>query len=231
MVACARATVLFDSGGFEPPAYQAGKLRGQNNWIEQRARAHAGQVASSVVRSGVQAVELNSNITNNSYYPKLEYTPLAGEIVQVECDIARTISTTPSFGFLIDVYGTNGLRVARAGLGTSDGQIRAVRTLATGTSPVNGTIFAPLQWAHFEMRLNFAAHTWDVLVDGVLAAGGMPMLNQSALGIADADLQVATFNASTDAGYFDNYVVRAIPAPGAIALALLGGLIAARRRR
>ncbi len=219
--------------GFEGPSYQIGKLAGQNGWHPDRPTTVSAQVQSVQARSGSQAVELNSAITNNLFYPKIDYEPPVGELVLVECDIARSISATASFGYLIEVFGTNGAKIARAGLGVSEGQIRAVRTLALGTAPVNTTIFAPLQWAHFEMRLNFAVHTWDLFVDGALAAGALPMLNQTAKGIADADLQVATFNASTDTGYFDNYVVRTVPAPGGggIALALIGGFAAARRRR
>ena len=59
----------------------------------------------------------------------------------------------------------------------------------------------------------------------------MPMNNVFAPGIMSADVQVASFLASTDTGYFDNYVVRTTPAPGAIVLVAIGVIVAARRKR
>lgn len=232
VAATARAAVLYDSKGFEAPYYTFGKLAGQNDWYADHVTANTATVQSAVARSGTQAVRVASDVTNNRFYPKIDYVPGMGEIISIECDIARTLGgTSPSFGYLVDVYGTDGLRVARAGLGRDAGQIRAIRTLPTGTGPANAVVYSPLDWVHFEMQLNFASHTWALFIDGAPAGTGLPMLNAFAPGLGSADLQIATFNSSADEGYFDNYTVRTVPAPGAIVLVAIGLAVAARRKR
>lgn len=235
VVACAaamgRAAVVFDAHGFEPPLYEEGKLAGQNGWVQRNNTSTTAEVQRDFVQSGSQALRLRSAIGQNEFFPNLNFVPTMGDVVVVECDIARTASSTPSFGYFIDVYGSDGQRVARAGLGRDGTNIRAVRTLPTGTAPANSIVYAPMQWVHFEMQLNFANHTWAMLIDGVPSGSGLPMINVFAPGIMSADLQVSSFLASTDTGWFDNYVVRTVPAPGAIVLVAIGVLVAARRKR
>ena len=235
LVACAaamgRAAVVFDAHGFEPPRYEEGKLVGQNGWVQKNNTSSTAEVQKDFVRSGSQALRLKSAIGQNHFFPPVNFVPAMGDLIVVECDIARTASSTPSFGYFIDVIGTDGQRVARAGLGRDGTNIRAIRTLPTGNSPANGIVYAPMQWVHFEIQLNFSNHTWELLIDGVPSGSGLPMNNVFAPGIMSADVQVASFLASTDTGYFDNYVVRTVPAPGAIVLVAIGVIVAARRKR
>lgn len=235
VLACAAATghgaVVFDARGFEPPQYEIGKLAGQNGWFQKSNTPSTAAVQADFARSGSQAIRLSSAIGQNEFFPPVNLVPAAGDLIVVECDIARTASSTPSFGYLIDVIGSDGQRVARAGLGRDGTNIRAVRTVPTGTAPANGIVYAPMQWVHFEMQLNFSNHTWGLMIDGVPSGTAMPMVNVFAPGMSHADLQVASFLASTDEGYVDNYVVRTVPAPGAIVLVAIGVVVAARRKR
>lgn len=232
VAASAHATVLFDAKGFEAPYYSTGKLAGQDGWYADHVTANTAMVQTAVASSGLQAVRVVSDVTNNRFFPKIDYVPGVGELLSIECDIARTTGgMSPSFGYLIDVYGLDGQRVARAGLGRDGNTIRAVRTLVTGTAPANPIVYAPMQWVHFEMQLNFTNHTWALLIDGVPTGTGLAMTSVFSPGMSHADVQVATFNTSADEGYFDNYRVRTIPEPGAIVLVGIGVAVAARRKR
>ena len=155
LVACAaamgRAAVVFDAHGFEPPRYEEGKLVGQNGWVQKNNTSSTAEVQKDFVRSGSQALRLKSAIGQNHFFPPVNFVPAMGDLIVVECDIARTASSTPSFGYFIDVIGTDGQRVARAGLGRDGTNIRAIRTLPTGNSPANGIVYAPMQWVHFEI--------------------------------------------------------------------------------
>jgi hypothetical protein len=231
----ANATILFDSAGFESPAYSAGNLAGQNvsnPWLQDHGVTAPAQVQTAVVQSGLQAVSMSSTADSTNWlFPNLSYTPASGEVVQISVDIARTLGTTTSFGYLIDVYGTNGARVARFGLGNSAGSVRSVLTLSSGNFLADTTLYGQNQWVHFDAFLDFTSHTWNLLIDGAPVAAGLPMINAAATGIGDADLQMSTAVGANDIGYFDNYVVQAIPAPGAAALLGRGGLAVSRRRR
>lgn len=227
----ARGAVVFDARGFEPPQYAGGKLVGQQTWSMRTMTPDTARVQGDVCRSGEGAVRLTSAITNNAFFPPVNFVPRMGETVVVECDIARTVGGTPSFGYLIDVYGLDGARVARAGLGRDGMNIRAVRTTATGTSAANGVVYGSGQWVHFELRLDFGAHTWGLEIDGAPSGGPMPMLSVFSDGMSHADLQVATFNSSADAGYFDNYVVRTVPVPATGIGVVVGVVVMGGRRR
>lgn len=231
-------TFLYNSNGFEAPGFTVGALAGQQGFISDNpAASAAGNVQNTFANGGSQAVRLDGGIGTNWFYPALNYTPNAGEIISVRADIARTLgANTSSFGFLLDIYGNNGARIARAGLGTSGGAVRAlVTTLNTAGAAANflanSTVYGQNQWVNFDIQLNFTTRTFDLIIDGVTAGTNLPMTNNAATGLADADLQVSTAAGATDAGFFDNYSVSVIPTPSSAALLGLGGLAALRRRR
>lgn len=229
----ANAAVLFDSQGFEAPFYTTGNLVGQNGWLLDNTPPGPFTVQNTFAQSGTQAVRATGGGGTNWTFPDLSYTPAPGEIVVIHADLARTVSATASFGFLIDVYSPTG-RIARAGLGANAGQIvPLVTTLnATGVPAnflVNNDVYQPSQWVSFDISLNFAAQTFDVAVNGVTALTSLPFVG-AGTSLADADFQVSTAAGATDVGYLDNYSVQTVPTPGALALLGLGGLAARRRR-
>ena len=234
-------TILYNSNGFEAPAYATGQLVGQNGWLSDSAAPASialATVQTTTVAAGSQAVRIGGGVATNWFFPDLSYTPAAGEIISVRADIARTLgaaAATTSFGYLLDIYGTNGARIARAGLGNSGGAVRALVTApnalgAAANTLANTTVYNSLQFVNFEILLNFTAKTFELKIDGT-SAGNFGFLNNAATAIGDADLQVSTVTGATDAGFFDNYVVSVIPTPGAAALLGMGGLAALRRRR
>lgn len=230
-------TFLYNSNGFEAPGFTVGALVGQQGFVNDvPAAVTAGTIQNTLANGGTQAVRLAGGIGTNWFYPSLNYTPAAGEIISVRVDIARTLSATSSFGYLLDIFGTNGSRVARAGLAANGGTIRAIVTTLNnaGTATnflASDTVYGQNQWVSFDVRLNFATRTFNLIVDGSTVATNLPMVNGTATGLGDADLQVSTVAGASDFGYFDNYSVSVIPTPGSAALLGLGGLAALRRRR
>ncbi len=235
VVASANAAVLFDSQGFEAPTYTLGSLPGQNGWLLDNNPPGPFTVQNTVVRSGSQAVRATGGGTGTNWtFPDISYTPAAGEIISVRADLARTVGSTASFGYLLDIYSPAG-RIARAGLGTNAGTIVPVlTTLNTAGAPAtflaSNATYAANQWVNFEILLNFATQSYDLNIDGISIATNLPFVGAGA-SLADADFQVSTAATANDVGYLDNYIVETIPTPGALALLGLGGLAARRRRR
>lgn len=239
-VSAARGQVLFDAGGFE--SYAPGALPGQNGWTSDISSAHA---IGAFGVGGSQGLRLTGGATN-WFYPALNYTPAAGQIIVVECDIARTLfSATGSFGYAVDIYSPTG-RFARFGLAASAGQVVPFVTsrFTAGNPDPGGTVSNVVVggavgqnvFVHFEARLNFTTQSFELLVNNV-SLGNLPFTS-AATSLADVDLQVSSASGQTDFGFFDNYrvtVVTAVPEPATVAGGLgalgLAGCAFVRRRR
>jgi len=243
VVFSASAATLFDSGGFEAPAYTLGNLQGQNGF-QFFGSATAMVVQNSVVSSGSQAVQLSGGTTTWDW-PSLEYTPGAAEIIRVSFDVRwGSFTANNNFGYFIDVYSTTaegGNRVARTGLvrtgtATAPGNVQGLVTIG-GATPGSYLVDGPLSnntWYKFIMDMDFASDTFSVSINGTPVATALPFVTAST-GIGDADLQISSVAGSTDSGFIDNYKVEAlvVPEPGVFAISALGGLalVGLRRRR
>ena len=238
----ASAQIIFDSAGFEAPAYSVGPLPGQNGWT---ADTPPGTAVILDLGGGNQAVAVGGGETN-WFFPSINYTPAANTLVVVQADISRTLgSSTSSFGYAIDLYNENISRLGRFGLVDNGGSIQVFVTTkvsagvpdpsGTATSLAFGSAIPADQFVHFEASLNYATQTFRVKADSVDLGYDFPFIATSTQ-LADADIQVSSSSGADDQGHFDNYVVYAvaIPEPSSYAalagLAVLGlGLI--RRRR
>lgn len=239
LAASAAAQVLFDSAGFE--SYSTGNLPGQNGWTSDSVSTNA---IGAFGVGGSQGLRLSGGSTN-WFYPTLNYTPTAGQIIVVECDIARTLfSAAGSFAYAIDIYSPS-TRLGRFGLAANAGTVAPfVTSRFTAGSPdpggtvanvVIGAAVAQNQFVHFEARLNFSNQSFELLVNNV-SAGFFPF-TAAAASLADVDLQVSSAAGQTDFGFFDNYRVNvtAVPEPATFAagLGVFGLTVGAwiRRRR
>jgi hypothetical protein len=214
----APAATLFDSSGFEAPTYSLGLLDGQNGWNSVDSSTE-GVVQSNVVSTGSQAVMM-SGATTAWQFPTLQYIPFPGEIIRISFDVRRSAFTSlNNFGYFVDIYNTSaegGGRIARTGLvrtgsPSAPGRVQALITIG-GDSPGSFTIGSPLlneTWYRFVVDLNFASNTWSLRINGSTIGCALPFVTPS-LGIGDADLQISATGGSTDAGYFDNYLVETI---------------------
>lgn len=235
--ASGQTVTLYDSQGFE--GFTIGSLIGQSGF-ERSGGSDAQWQVQSAVAIGTKAVSTRGNATSWAF-PVLDFTPAVGDIVVAKVDIAAsdpTLSATDNFGFLMDIYELGGTaRLTRVGLVYSNNTIVPVITTlgttgAAGNFLLTTDVFQPNTFVSFEVQMDFAANTVDVLLNGVLVANDAPML-VNGVGLGDADLQASGTAAATTTGFFDNYVVQAvlIPEPSSLGLLAPAGLLLARRRR
>ena len=228
------AATLFDSQGFEAPAYSLGSLTGQNGWTSQGTAAAT--VQNAVVASGSQAVSLAGTATT-WHWPSVGYTPAPGEIIRVNTDIRResSVASAKNFGYFVDVYdNTAGLRIGRVGIANNAGSLVGIATTKNAGGTTGNYIFqSGMQWDtwyNFKMDLDFSSQTFDLLIDGTMVGADLPFL-VAATDFGDADLMLSYTSGATDVGYFDNYsVLTVIPEPSCAALLLLGVAGLALRR-
>ncbi len=237
----ASAQVIFDSAGFDGPAYSAGALTGQNSWT-----ADSPPGSAAVVDLGGNQVVQATGGTTNWFFPSVNYTPAADMLVVVEADISRTLgSPTSSFGYAIDLYNESVSRVGRFGLVDNGGVIQIfVSTKVSASLPdasgtagnlAFGSAISADQFVHFEVALNYATQTFRVKADSLDLGYDFPFVNASTQ-LADADFQVSSTTGANDYGRLDNYLVYATAIPEPSAFAALAGLAAlalgaTRRRR
>ncbi len=254
------AAIVFDSGGFEAPAYSGSgsALVGQNGWEDllppqgSRFSVNAAPVALGV--TGQVAIATGAAEVAAFVAPKVNYTPSAGEIVTIEVDIARTISPLPfpqqvsSPGFGVDIYEENALsRTAGFGLGYNQNN-HAIEAFVTfqadgqnnGLSRALNLNVAPSTFVNFRAEMNYDTDTFKLFVDGVDAStlttgaiNGEFQFANPASQLGDADLQHdSLLQSGFDTGYFDNYRISTVPEPSSIGLIIaIGTGLTLRRRR
>lgn len=240
LATAARADVIFDAT-FEPPAYAAGPLVGQNGWAAFPSSNPPGAavVQSNVVQNGTAALyidaELTTNTSGNEFYVTGLNRDVTGQLVRVGFDFRRDPfdagdpATSPS-----DWYG----------------RVISPTTLtplfAFGLSFQNAIIFStpsgdafevtpPVaindgEWHRYEALLDFADGSADVTLDGVpvvtpgsgLLSGYTPVIN---------DVSLLALFPTFDKGVFDDLLVETVvPEPGAALTCVAFGALAARRR-
>ena len=241
-------TTLFNSNGFEAGSgYVLGDLNGQNGWIVDTPPGTFA-VQNSVVAGGTQAVQVTqgSPATTNWIFPLLGFTPGPTDGVRIQVDLARTIGTTASFGYDIDVYNAAVSRTLRFGLLNNAGVIQPFVTSRflsgnfdpTGavTNVIVGGAVPANTFVNFDAVLNYSTQSFRLKLNGVDVGFNMPFADLTATDISDADFQISTTANANDIGFMDNYIVSvvAIPEPVSMALACCGvaasGLFYWRRR-
>lgn len=239
--AASQAIVLYDAGGFE--GFANGNISGQFGFATDLSTPAFNVVGST----GSKYVQANGGVSGGNWsYPSLNYVP-GSNIVRITCDIARTVSTTASFGWYIDVYNTGNLsafaRTTRFGLGVSAGQVRAVVTsrFLSGQFNPAGAVTNVLvtnaltagAFYRFVADLDYTTKKMKLTINGTDIAGGfaIPFADLNASDLGDADLYVSSTTGATDIGAFDNYKVEAVPEPASMAALGLGVAALIRRRK
>src|SRR5262249_32679974 len=150
-------------------------------------------VETNKVASGKQAVAAVGQFVNNGAYafPIIGYMPSPGEKIDIQADIARTVSTGGKAVYAIDIYNENSDSMARFGL-MDDGGI--IKEFANGDEDNQPAIFdtvLPNTFVHFEMILDFDSQTSQLFIDGKSAQNYVPMaFLQSSVALGAAALQI-----------------------------------------
>jgi hypothetical protein len=203
------------SNGFEAPTFAAGTLHGQSGWL-----STSPLTSTANARSGSQhfRMETTWNVTDpQSFGPT--FLP-AG---------STSFSTWFSLGNINTVFGLSGVT---SSFQTSWGMMvgsGSVLLFGNGTWFDSGTDVAGAnQYHEFATVYNPGDQSRDYYLNGALIyhqTTGLP---------AGVTTDLLTISLTASAGNhvdIDDIGTYAIPAPGSIALACIGGLIAGRRRR
>lgn len=220
------------------PAWNTGNISGQNTWVN--FNAAAGHTVQNSGDNGVTAA------TGNRMHRSLASTGTNFErdswVDLTAAWAGRTVGNNTAVGSIDMFLEANMTTVGFHGLSifSSAGQIGGIYVSAAngaiillGTSQaVVGTITRGT-WTNIGVAIDFTTGNLAAIVNGV-TVGSVAFNNVTNTDIADIDLANISGSAPTTSSsrmYTDNYLVRAIPTPGALALVGLGGLVAARRRR
>lgn len=172
-----QSDAIYDSKGFESPTFTLGSLAGQNGWrVVLGEEAHA-IVQSDKVAQGQQAVQLlntgervlirkGAAVKENAFVDVMLFTPTADQIHTNASILFRGRDADNKAGLYLNVSLNAG---------------GAVNNVPAG--PNNR--YTPGAWNRFTVYLDLANNTWDLYVNGKLAAAGLPFT-----GNAD----VASFN-------------------------------------
>jgi len=220
-------TVLYSSGGFEAPKFTEGQSPvGQDDWIGIGGGPNAFVVQSSLVSSGSQAIQASGiEINTGSFaFPSIGYMPMAGEKIDIQVDIARTLSPVAADSspvYAIDIYDENTERATRFGLIQNSGVIRAFVNVpfdnpdpeGPPTRPeLVGDVVAENAFVHFDLLMDFGTKTSSLSLNGSVVAADVPFLTNGMV-LGAAALQIGSLANSADVGYFDNYTITAISPP------------------
>lgn len=228
----ASAAVVY-STGFESP-FTATTLNGQQGWA-----CDAGSVANAAggAHSGTQYAQMTGTQVQGvgtaswGWYTGAGFVP-NNQVITMTCWAGIfNYSGTRAFTAGLDAYDSSVARIGAVYL-TSDGNIGVIDgTGAGGTT--TGLGLALNVYRKLTMVANYSNGAIDFYVDDVLVFNGA-FTNTD---FGDVDIRGTRGSTGTGGGTvqmrFDDYSidVAAVPAPGALALVGLGGLVASRRRR
>ncbi|MBX3379345.1 MAG: PEP-CTERM sorting domain-containing protein [Phycisphaeraceae bacterium] len=230
-IASGASAVPVYSTGFESP-FVAGSLNGQQGWIadagtviNNAANAHSGNQYANMTGSQV------GTAAKWAWYGGAAFVPSGPNSTVVMTCYAGIFgdSGTRAITAGLDAYDSAVSRIGLIYL-TQDGGYGVLDGLATGGTTAGG-ILALNAYHKLQMRANYSSGVIEFFVDDVSVYVG------SFVNTDFGDVDIRGTRSSTGTGgtavnlRFDDYSIDAIPAPGALALVGMGGLIAARRRR
>lgn len=229
----ANAAVVY-STDFNAPTYADGALVGQDGWLQ------TGTVTTNALQVANTGTDGNVSMTTgqDANHP---FAAITTDSVLLSADIVvNTVSTGGDYFLHLSDGGTSAFN-ARI-YAKSDGAGGFVMAMGTAAgAAVYGTTPLVLGVAyHITARYDFVSgtgnDTGELFVDPVGFVGPATSytlattIGTDATSIAAVNLRQGSSSGAPSVTV-DNIVVEAVPAPGAIALLGLGGLVASRRRR
>jgi hypothetical protein len=239
MATSASASVLY-STSFEDPPYIAGQgIGGIDNWFNGSGSGNSQTVSTDIAYSGNQSLKWDNTGTFQSFYSVRRALPAYDGPIAASIRLyidPGTIQPNRLYGLYFGSSPTSTLGGTVLGLTIAgDGVVRAGTTWSStysgagiGSAPQGGFLG---QW--LEIVLTYDPDTllktatiygdnWSV---GFSGTGGAAPLNLN----IGSDYFATTDRAGI--GYFDDLIIQQLPAPGALALLGLAGLVGTRRRR
>jgi hypothetical protein len=249
-IAPSQATIVYDSGGFEPPRFTAGMpLEGQDGgaWVR-TGTASASQVQIAVVESGNQAVQITRAPNEDTRWGVLTtgFPASPTDLISIQWDMNVLPSGVPSgsFGpfFGVEAYAdAAGLTfLGSLGVDTGTGDLLYLDPVIGFTEVPNVSVtFAT--WHMYELLLDFGSDEYSIFYDGALLISGIDFTDGPSNTFSDAPLTTvaaaadAISQAAIGTGFFDNYVITAIPEPsamlfGAVVCMCVGASVVVRRK-
>jgi hypothetical protein len=266
---------IVNAAGFEPPSFTTtflgtGQLEGQVNppgfgqvispgqWLQTKGPGlGTARVQSTVVKNGVQAVEVNKAANsddrwavpvNHLGYPDYP-NPFPPEPAQPCICIAWDMRVQQSAGngdttfgpfFGVEAYDDDGNPVGLLGSLGVDAATGDVLYQAAGTGFLTetGVLVSFGAWNHFQIKLDYSTHQYDVILNGVKLIPSIGFVDQTNIPgglneFSDADISAiaAAGNAAslalTGTAYYDNFLVREgmcnlVPEPTTSVLTAMG---------
>lgn len=197
--------------GFESPEFNLGSF-GTGNGGETQSPAwsllwfgpvpdilNLVRVQSTVVRSGMQALAVQSEFQNSAQRGFFTVREHSAEIVKIGADVrlaSATSQTTWQFG--VGDYSAEGGFVGGFNIASDDGRLQQF----TAGFPDTGPIVRRDMWYRFDLVFDLPKQTYSISVDGVVIAPRLAFLAPtSKLRIFQFD----TFASGNDVAYFDNF--------------------------
>jgi MYXO-CTERM domain-containing protein len=247
----ASAAVIYDSNGFEAPTFGLGTIENQNGWFVDPAGQATHQVVGPTVvggntvnpASGGQMVRITQTTGTRFSFPDITAgvasRPAGQDWVINNFDIFAPSGQTSTAFFGVLAFNSSVVTIGGARLRASDGAL-IVTLDPDGAGPMafsNYTIGvnAPFNtWVNLGLAVNVATNQVAVLSgSSVLISGTGPGTTATAT-LSDFDLISGSNATLTNSMFVDNYIVKTdttAPAPGALGVLGLAGLVAGRRRR
>jgi hypothetical protein len=224
---------------WEAPTWNVGAVAGQNGWTNFNSTAgHQVVTASSASILAHSGVNVERSLTNSANgFERDAYLDVTagwasrtdGSTLEVTLWIYLPSPTlAPATGLHgVDVFSTMGVPGAFF-VSAADGSV--VATNASSNLVSTGATIARDTWTKFDYFLNFTDGTTALYINDAYVYGG-GFDNVTHTNVTDADIANISVGTGGSTAFTDDFSVRVIPGPATLALAGLGGLAMARRRR
>lgn len=233
-----RTTTLL-STGFEAPGFATGSLEPQNGWSSSGTNLPWQQVSNANPFAGSQHLRMTFDASIGAGSQRLIFSPNLGAQPVQSTTTSLQVNISNDGGADYDVIGqapSQGFATWRVRFsysdqfGTGPGEIFVLDDNGEGALAFisTGTFWSKGSYKELKVVTNPATLTTDYYYGGSLFYSGTLFAGTT---VEQLVFRTDNFQLGGETGDIDNINLTIVPAPGVLALAGLGGLAAARRRR
>jgi hypothetical protein len=244
----ARAVIVYNSNGFEPPSIVSGDIEGQDvangPWQKSGNNASTGLVQIAVKQAGLQALAASRAPTAGGDARWGVSKPIPGAtrvIISFDMNVQPSALPAGSFGPFIGVEAYDELNNApllagSLGVDATTGDV-LYQEAGTGFLVETGALAAFGTWNSYKLVLDYTADRYSIFFNGNLLAtsgfvdGGINDFTDAPVAVLAAGGDALSLSAA-GTGFFDNYTIEhEIPEPGSALLGLIPMVMLATSRR